>query len=363
MAAAYSPETGDVPLRRLQGRVGLRRLRQPAPQRRPRHRPDARTLSTARSPRCARSFTTASGCSRRRERRTSRRWRRPGDPDAPPSLVIVIDEFAALVNEVPDFVDGVVDIAQRGRSLGLHLIMATQRPAGVIKDNLRANTNLRIALRMADEADSSDILGVAAAAHVDPRRLAARWRGPARVGSRPSSRHTREPTACPGSTGRAPDRRCRDWLSDPGGRGRLPERRAASRQRVNPTRRASCPRSRVRPRCSGSAASRRPWLDELASTVRPARYRSRTGRHRAPRSASSTIRRTRPNSWHIRSRPGRQPGDSRADPARGSRPRCARIALGATLVTRTRARARLRHRRGERRPGHARRPAERRRRR
>src|SRR5690606_29042474 len=91
-----------------------------------------------------------------------------GDPETPPSLVIVIDEFAALVNEVPAFVDGVVDIAQRGRSLGLHLIMATQRPAGVIKDNLRANTNLRIALRMADEGDSTDILGIPAAAHVDP---------------------------------------------------------------------------------------------------------------------------------------------------------------------------------------------------
>lgn len=91
-----------------------------------------------------------------------------GDPDTPPSLVIVIDEFAALVQEVPDFVDGVVDIAQRGRSLGLHLIMATQRPTGVIKDNLRANTNLRIALRMADAADSVDILDVASAAHIDP---------------------------------------------------------------------------------------------------------------------------------------------------------------------------------------------------
>src|SRR5690606_27576675 len=81
-----------------------------------------------------------------------------GDPDAPPALVLVIDEFAALAGEVPEFVDGVVDIAQRGRSLGIHLIMATQRPAGVIKDNLRANTNLRIALRMADESDSRDVV-------------------------------------------------------------------------------------------------------------------------------------------------------------------------------------------------------------
>ncbi|WP_243062363.1 FtsK/SpoIIIE domain-containing protein [Humibacter sp. RRB41] len=91
-----------------------------------------------------------------------------GDPDSPPALVLVIDEFAALVGEVPEFVDGVVDIAQRGRSLGIHLIMATQRPAGVIKDNLRANTNLRVALRMADESDSDDVVGTKDAAHFDP---------------------------------------------------------------------------------------------------------------------------------------------------------------------------------------------------
>ncbi|BDI21814.1 FtsK/SpoIIIE domain-containing protein [Herbiconiux sp. L3-i23] len=91
-----------------------------------------------------------------------------GDPDTPPALVIVIDEFAALAGEIPEFVDGVVDIAQRGRSLGIHLIMATQRPAGVIRDNLRANTNLRIALRMADESDSSDVLGDPVAAGFDP---------------------------------------------------------------------------------------------------------------------------------------------------------------------------------------------------
>ena len=100
-----------------------------------------------------------------------------GDPDAPPALVIVIDEFAALVTEVPAFVDGVIDIAQRGRSLGLHLIMATQRPAGVIKESLRANTNLRVALRVADEADSLDVLGTPRAAAFDadtPGRAAAK---------------------------------------------------------------------------------------------------------------------------------------------------------------------------------------------
>ena len=93
---------------------------------------------------------------------------RRGDVDAPPSLIIVVDEFAALVQEVPGFVEGVVNVAQRGRSLGLHLILATQRPAGVIKDNLRANTNLRMALRMADENDSADVLGSGMAASFDP---------------------------------------------------------------------------------------------------------------------------------------------------------------------------------------------------
>jgi len=88
--------------------------------------------------------------------------------ETPPSLVIVVDEFAALVGEVPEFVDGVVDVAQRGRSLGLHLVLATQRPSGVIKGSLRANTNLRVALRIADEEDSTDVVGSPIAATFDP---------------------------------------------------------------------------------------------------------------------------------------------------------------------------------------------------
>ena len=105
------------------------------------------------------------------------------DLETPPALVLVIDEFAALAKEVPEFVDGVVDIAQRGRSLGIHLIMATQRPAGVIKDNLRANTNLRVALRMADAADSKDVVDDPIAASFDsstPGRAIAKT-GPGRL--------------------------------------------------------------------------------------------------------------------------------------------------------------------------------------
>mgnify|MGYP000858389456 FL=1 len=126
-----------------------------------------------------------------------------GDPECPPSLIIVVDEFAALVGEVPEFVDGVVDVAQRGRSLGLHLILATQRPAGVIKDNLRANTNLRVALRMADEHDSTDVLGTPMAAHFDPSipgRGAAKT-GPGRItqfqSGFPGARTPHEATAPP----------------------------------------------------------------------------------------------------------------------------------------------------------------------
>ncbi|MGJ0204998.1 FtsK/SpoIIIE domain-containing protein [Leucobacter sp. gxy201] len=108
---------------------------------------------------------------------------RASDVAAPPLLVIAIDEFAALATDAPEFVDGVIDIAQRGRSLGLHLIMATQRPAGVITDNLRANTNLRIALRMADAADSLDVIGTTDAAFFaadEPGRGALRA-GPGRL--------------------------------------------------------------------------------------------------------------------------------------------------------------------------------------
>ena len=107
------------------------------------------------------------------------------DPDAPPNLLIIVDEFAALVQEIPEFVDGVVNVGQRGRSLGLHLILATQRPAGVIKGNLRANTNLRLALRVADEADSVDVLDSPIAASFDadtPGRAVAKT-GPGRLAS------------------------------------------------------------------------------------------------------------------------------------------------------------------------------------
>ncbi|SDK24393.1 DNA segregation ATPase FtsK/SpoIIIE, S-DNA-T family [Nonomuraea maritima] len=83
-----------------------------------------------------------------------------------PRLVLIIDEFAALVTELPDFVAGLVDIARRGRSLGIHLILATQRPAGVVSADIQANTSLRIALRVTEPAESVDVIDLPDAAHI-----------------------------------------------------------------------------------------------------------------------------------------------------------------------------------------------------
>ncbi|MGH9178676.1 MAG: FtsK/SpoIIIE domain-containing protein, partial [Acidimicrobiales bacterium] len=94
----------------------------------------------------------------------------PGGQEPLPRLVVVVDEFATMKAELGDFVDSLVGIAQRGRSLGVHLVLATQRPSGAVSDNIRANTNLRIALRVQDVPDSTDVLGTPQAAAVDRRR-------------------------------------------------------------------------------------------------------------------------------------------------------------------------------------------------
>ena len=86
-----------------------------------------------------------------------------------PRLVLVIDEFATLAAEVPQFVDALVGVAQRGRSLGVHLVLATQRPSGSVSPAVRANTSIRIALRVEDDGDSVDVIGCADAAHIDRR--------------------------------------------------------------------------------------------------------------------------------------------------------------------------------------------------
>jgi DNA segregation ATPase FtsK/SpoIIIE, S-DNA-T family len=91
---------------------------------------------------------------------------RKGLPEPLPRLLVIIDEFATLRAELPDFIDALVGVAQRGRSLGVHLLLATQRPQGAISDNIRANTNLRIALRVQERTDSTDVIDVPDAAGI-----------------------------------------------------------------------------------------------------------------------------------------------------------------------------------------------------
>ncbi len=99
-----------------------------------------------------------------------------GSPGGPmPRLVVVIDEFATMATELPDFLGALVGIAQRGRSLGVHLILATQRPRGAVDANVRANTNLRIALRVQDPGDSTDIIDVPDAADLPRDRPGRAW--------------------------------------------------------------------------------------------------------------------------------------------------------------------------------------------
>jgi len=83
-----------------------------------------------------------------------------------PRLVIVVDEFAAMIDAFPDFGALFADIAARGRALGIHLILATQRPAGVMRDALVANCPLRLSLRVQSDADSRWVVGTDAAARL-----------------------------------------------------------------------------------------------------------------------------------------------------------------------------------------------------
>ena len=95
------------------------------------------------------------------------RRRRP-DSEAIPRLVVVVDELRALVEELPDFVSGLVRLAALGRSLGVHLVLATQRPSGAVSAEIQANVSLRIAFRMRDRSDSLDVLDDDAAAGISP---------------------------------------------------------------------------------------------------------------------------------------------------------------------------------------------------
>ena len=81
-------------------------------------------------------------------------------------LVIVIDEFAALLQDHPDLHAVFTDVASRGRALGMHLVLGTQRASGILRDALLANSPLRVALRVAEERESSQLIGAESAARI-----------------------------------------------------------------------------------------------------------------------------------------------------------------------------------------------------
>lgn len=83
-----------------------------------------------------------------------------------PHLVIVIDEFRMLVEDAPEALSELMRIAAIGRSLGIHLIMATQRPQGALSADIRANVTTSIALRVQSEMESMDIINSKAAAGI-----------------------------------------------------------------------------------------------------------------------------------------------------------------------------------------------------
>ena len=86
--------------------------------------------------------------------------------EAIPHLFIICDEFAELKQQQPDFMDNLISIARIGRSLGVHLILATHNPSGVVNDQIWSNSRFKVCLKVQDEADSKEMLKRPDAAYI-----------------------------------------------------------------------------------------------------------------------------------------------------------------------------------------------------
>lgn len=73
-------------------------------------------------------------------------------------LFIICDEFAELKNQQPEFMEQLISTARIGRSLGVHLILATQKPSGVVDPQIWSNTRFRVCLRVQDTSDSNEVI-------------------------------------------------------------------------------------------------------------------------------------------------------------------------------------------------------------
>ena len=87
-------------------------------------------------------------------------------PEPMPHLFLISDEFAELKQNQPDFMAELVSTARIGRSLGIHLILATQKPSGVVNDQIWSNSRFKLALKVADRADSQEMLRTPDAADI-----------------------------------------------------------------------------------------------------------------------------------------------------------------------------------------------------
>ena len=75
-----------------------------------------------------------------------------------PHLLIICDEFAELKQQQPEFMDELMSVSRIGRSLGVHLILATQKPAGIVNDQIRSNSKFAVCLKVQDKEDSVDVI-------------------------------------------------------------------------------------------------------------------------------------------------------------------------------------------------------------
>ncbi|WP_242871234.1 type VII secretion protein EssC [Pseudobutyrivibrio sp. YE44] len=90
-----------------------------------------------------------------------------GEVETPlPHLILVVDEFAELKSEQPEFMKELISAARIGRSLGVHLILATQKPAGVVNDQIWSNSKFKLCLKVQDKSDSNEVIKSPLAAEI-----------------------------------------------------------------------------------------------------------------------------------------------------------------------------------------------------
>lgn len=89
-----------------------------------------------------------------------------------PHLVVIIDEFAQLKTQYPEFIEQLINVAQIGRSLGIHLILAAQKPSSIVDAQIMSNSRFKICLKVAEKQDSIDMINKPDAAMIkNPGRM------------------------------------------------------------------------------------------------------------------------------------------------------------------------------------------------